>query len=292
MKATAYSCKSAINRVSGRFPFKWDCNAYRGCSHRCQYCYAMYSQRYLESDFFDEIFYKENIAEVLHKELTKSSWKHEPINLGGVTDSYQPLEKKMELMPKILAQCIETNTPIILSTKSDLILRDLSYIQALSSRVFVNIAATITCQPPLASSLEPGAVSPDRRFAMLKAIKENTQAVTGVHMMPIIPYLTDNEENLHYLLSNAKQARVDYVLPGFLYLRGVTRPHFFNYLHQAHPDKEKAIKELFYNREKYSIYKKEFYRMFHALLQEYGLTTNYQQFMPKTHAIQQLSLFD
>ncbi len=87
------SCKSALNRIDSRYlPYHWDLNIYRGCAHRCQYCYALYSHQYLEDNrFFDTIYIKRNVAERLALELAKPSWKREVINIGGITDSTENL---------------------------------------------------------------------------------------------------------------------------------------------------------------------------------------------------------
>lgn len=291
MKFLPLTCKSALNRVSGRFPFHFDLNVYRGCSHHCQYCYAIYSQRYLEKDFFNEIFYKENIVEVLRKELTKPSWKRETINLGGVCDSYQPIEKKLKLMPEILKLCIETKTPITISTKSDLILRDLDLIRQLAEVTRVNVAATITCMDAqIVKTLESGAVSPEHRFFMLKTIKEQTKASVGVHLMPIIPTLTDNVDNIERIMKTAQEYHLDYILPGLLYLRGKTKPHFLNYMHTVYPQKEKIVRQLYREGRLNAEYKFEFYKWFSPLMKKYNFTTGYQK-EPVKKDFEQISLF-
>ncbi len=91
------SCKSALYRINSRYlPYHWDLNIYRGCAHRCQYCYALYSHQYLEDNrFFDTIYIKRNMAERLALELAKPSWKREVINIGGITDSYQPIVPRL-----------------------------------------------------------------------------------------------------------------------------------------------------------------------------------------------------
>ena len=139
-------CKSACNNVRGGFPYRWDLNAYRGCGHGCKYCFALYTHRYMESDdFFNEIYVKTNIAERLEILLRSKSWKGDAINLGGVTDSYQPAEERYRLMPEIWKLLIRYKNPAIISTKSDLILRDFELIEELAATAGVNVASTITC---------------------------------------------------------------------------------------------------------------------------------------------------
>lgn len=169
------NCKSAINRIENKFGFCNDLNIYRGCLHRCRYCYAVYSHKYINSrDFFGEIFVKKNIVEVLEKELSSKSWNREIINLGSVTDSYQKAEEDYKIMPDILKLLIKYKTPMCISTKSNLILRDFDLIAKLSNIVPVRIASTITTSnEKLSYLIEPNVISPLKRFEMLKEFKKN-----------------------------------------------------------------------------------------------------------------------
>jgi DNA repair photolyase len=223
--------------VKGRFPYNWDLNIYRGCGHGCQYCFAKYSHNYLNSEsFFSDIYVKENIVEVLERELSSKSWKRELVNIGGVTDSYQPIEKEFKLMPEILKLFIKYRTPITISTKSDLILRDIDLISKLSEITNVNIAATITTPDErIREKTEPGAVKSLERFRMLKEIKK-TKATTALHLMPIIPYLTDGQNDLETLFKIASSCEVDYVITGKLYLRGKTRSHFLSFMRKEYEE--------------------------------------------------------
>ncbi|WP_373276630.1 SPL family radical SAM protein, partial [Clostridioides difficile] len=113
--------------------------------HGCKYCYAIYSHKYINSNnYFEEIYVKTNIVEKLERQLKSSKWKKEVINIGGVTDSYQPIEADYKIMPEILNLLIKYKTPAIISTKSDLILRDYDLIDKLSRITYINVASTIT----------------------------------------------------------------------------------------------------------------------------------------------------
>ena len=222
------TCASACNKLKRKIPYGWDLNIYRGCEHECRYCYAMYSNQYLGSgDYFEDIYVKTNIVQELEKELSAPGWKREVINIGGVTDSYQPAESIYQLMPDILKLMIRYRTPCIISTKSDLILRDYDLIAELAEITYVNVAATITCMDEgIRKKIEPNGAESRKRFQMLKEFSK-TNASTGLHFMPIIPYLTDSRENVDELYQMAKESQVGYVLPGTLYLRGKTRNVFF-----------------------------------------------------------------
>ena len=290
------TCASACNKVSGRFPYIWDLNIYRGCEHGCKYCFAMYSHEYLGSEqYFSDIFIKTNIAERLEKQLSSPSWKREVVNIGGVTDSYQPIEAQYKLMPEILRLLIKYKNPCIISTKSDLITRDYDLIAELAGLTYVGIAATITCMDEnIRKKIEPGSVSSESRFAMLREFSK-TEACIGLHAMPLIPYLTDTEENIDALFSRAKGCGVDYVIPDVLNLRGRTRQVFFEFLRSEYPTLCKPFAELYKTGGASKDYKQRLYAMVNELRVKHSLSSNYRALMnarlAQTENLQ-LSLFD
>lgn len=288
--------KSALNKINSKrlnLPFNWDLNPYRGCEHGCNYCYAIYSHSYLEEEinlsfseeecaFFQKIYVKTNIAEALEKQLAAKSWKKELINIGGVCDSYQPAEVKYGLMRKVLPLMIKYKNPITVSTKSDLILRDYALLSELAGLTYVNIAVTVTTMDEnLSKLLEPFASSPERRFSVLKAFK-NTDAVTGLHVMPIIPFLTDSRKNLEQIFSLAAEVEVNYVLPSLLYLRGETRKHFFNFLQLNFPDLVGPYRKLYSGGRIDSTYRAEIFKVICSLMEKYRLSGDYMGCMEKS----------
>ncbi|MGJ7922288.1 radical SAM protein [Neobacillus sp. LXY-4] len=271
---------SALNKLKRKIPYGWDLNIYRGCQHGCHYCYAMYSHQYLDStNFFKEIYVKTNIIEELEKELSRESWQREVINIGGVTDSYQPAEAKYKLMPEILKLLIKYRTPAIISTKSNLILRDYDLIDELSRITYINVAATITTMDEsVRMKIEPGSSTSLARFEVLKAFRK-TNASTGLHLMPIIPYITDNEENFDHLFRKASECIVHYVLPGTLYLRGHTRKHFFEFIDKEFPSESDKIKALYKTGGADKEYKNELYKMVNRIRDQYKLSSSYMKVM-------------
>ena len=284
-------CRTAANRVRGRFPYVWDLNVYRGCGHGCRYCFALYSHDYMvgtaddqtpaamagSGRFFDAVYVKRNLPEMLEKQLSSPKWKGEVINLGGVTDNYQPWEAENALMPDVLRILIQFKNPCIISTKSDLILRDYDLIDQLSRLTYVNVASTITCtDEALAAALEPGAVSPSRRFAMLDAFRK-THAVTGVHTMPIIPYLTDNKENLETLYEGARCCGAKYLLPAFLNLRGQTRTSFFEFIWKSYPDLLTPLHRLYEDIDARKEHKARVYKVIRSLAARDHMPSDYMR---------------
>ncbi len=268
--------KSALNKLKRKVPYGWDLNIYRGCEHGCKYCYAIYSHDYLsDGNFFDNVYYKKNVLEELEKELSSPTWKREVVNLGGVTDSYQPIEKELKLMPEILKLMIKYKTPIIISTKSELILRDIELIDELSKITYVNVAFTITTMDEnLREQLEPNGCSSKRRFEVLKKFGR-TNASRGVHLMPIIPYLTDNYENLDEIYKLASDAKVDYVLPGTMYLIGKTKPYFLNFVRDYKRDIYDKISALYKRGGAGSEYKDGLYKKINEIKLKYNISSNY-----------------
>jgi DNA repair photolyase len=286
----------ALNKIkaTSRFtlPYSWDLNIYRGCEHGCHYCYAMYSHCYLEKKekvsfpkeepskggdcaFFQKIRVKTNIAEALEKQLGSRSWKKEVINIGGVCDSYQPAEAKYGLMRKVLPLMIKYRNPITISTKSDIILRDFDLLKDLAGFTYVNLAVTVTTMDEhLSALLEPLASSPEKRFSVLQAFK-GTSAVTGLHLMPILPFLTDSPENLERILSFAAESEVDYVLPGILYLKGETRKHFFHFLELNFPELVDPYRRLYAKAGADIAYRAELYGVLSSLMEKYNLSGDY-----------------
>jgi len=289
------TCSVACNKLKRRIPFAWDLNIYRGCEHGCKYCYAMYSHQYLNSEqYFDDIYVKTNIVEQLEKQLNSPSWKREVVNIGGVTDSYQPIEAQYRLMPDILRLMIRYKTPCIISTKSDLILRDYDLIAELSNITYVNVAATVTCMDEnIRRKIEPNGAESLNRFVMLKEFAK-TNASTGLHFMPIIPYITDSRDNVDDLYSHAKDCQVDYVLPGTLYLKGKTRIAFFDFVKREFPNLLEPLHALYKTGGASKEYKDKLYLMVNELKARYNLSGSYSKPMKEKlnqSEFTQISLF-
>src|SRR5262249_20643063 len=121
------ACRSALNPVQG-MPFKWTLNPYRGCTHGCHYCFARryHTQFELNADdeFASVILVKQNVADVLARELDRPSWQREVVAFGTATDPYQPIEGHYRLSRACLEALAKGRTPIGLVTKGPMIVRD------------------------------------------------------------------------------------------------------------------------------------------------------------------------
>ncbi len=286
------TCKSALNKINSFLPYHYDLNIYRGCEHHCVYCFAKYSHRYLEdNNFFDHIYIKENIVEELEKKLSSKNWKRDVINLGGITDSYQPIEKDRKLMPKILKLLIKYKTPAIISTKSSLILRDIELLKKLSEVAGVQIACTITTlDQNLATILEPNASSIKMRIKTIQTLKSSGLTV-GWHLMPMIPYITATRNNLKNIFEMASKCQIDYIITGLLNLRGTTRTDFFRFIKTTFPEKYQPLWDLYHQKDKMKEYKRQLFQLLNILEKEYHVSRNYQKYVPKRVEQKQLELF-
>ena len=282
--------KSALNKVKGSFPYFWDLNIYRGCANGCKYCFALYSHDYLnDSSFFGSVYYKKNIIECLEKELSKKNWKKEIVNIGGVTDSYQEVEEHLKLMPEVLKLMIKYKTPVTISTKSTLILRDIELIRELAKVTDVSIAFTITTiDEDLRKKLEPNTSTSMDRFKAIEELK-NTGCTVGVHMMPIIPYLTDNWDNLNKIFELSNRVGADYVLPALINLRGKTKHYFLNFLREYDIDKYNKFNSLYKNN--YKEYRNKLYKELYKLKKKHNISYDYTVGISKENN-QQLSLLE
>jgi len=172
-------------------------NPYRGCEHGCIYCYARPTHEYLGFslglDFETRILVKEDAPRLLRKELSSPRWQPKPLALSGVTDPYQPIERRLELTRRCLEVLADFCNPVIVITKNHLVTRDVDLLTALARNhaAVVNISIT-TLDPDLARIMEPRTSTPARR---LEAIAKLADAgiETGVLVAPVIPGLNDHE---------------------------------------------------------------------------------------------------
>ena len=172
-------------------------NTYRGCEHGCAYCYARPTHEYLGFsaglDFETKIIVKENAPELLREELSDPRWKPKVLAMSGVTDPYQPVERKIRLTRRCLEVLLEFRNPVIVITKNNGVVRDLDLLSQLAQFQAVAVFLSITTlDPDLCSILEPRTSRPEKK---LEAVRILSQAgiQTGVMVAPVIPGLTDQE---------------------------------------------------------------------------------------------------
>jgi DNA repair photolyase len=218
-------------------------NPYRGCEHGCAYCYARPTHEYLGFsaglDFETKILVKEAAPELLRHELSSPRWQPQVVSLSGVTDPYQPIERRLQLTRRCLEVFAEFRNPVAVVTKNHLVTRDRDLLGELArhqaTAVFLSVT---TLDGELARVLEPRASQPQGRLA---AIAELSQAgvPVGVMVAPVIPGLTDHE--MPAIIKAAAQAGARYA--GFVQLRlplGLG-PLFEDWLARHFPDKKDKV---------------------------------------------------
>lgn len=277
-----YKCKEALYQLKRKgLPYSFDLNIYRGCSHNCQYCYARKSHKYLNSKKYEsEIFVKTNIAEVFEKELKGDKTGGKFINIGGVCDTYQPAEKKYQLMPGILKILIKYKQPVIISTKSDLILRDIELIDQLAHHARVNIAVTITSDnDEISSKVEPGASLPEARWNILQEFSK-TKTSIGFHFFPILPFLSDDKTSMEKMVKRASEVKVDYMLSGVLYLSGGIKDRYFSFIKREFPEYYSAYVKLYPRGKANPDYKSKIHSFLGRMREKYGVNAQYSKIIP------------
>ncbi|WP_125611565.1 Rv2578c family radical SAM protein [Specibacter cremeus] len=236
------AAKSVLNKVppSSTMPFEWTINPYRGCSHACVYCFARKSHTYLDfdpgADFDTQVVVKTNVAQVLRKELARPSWRRQQVALGTNTDPYQRAEGRYRLMPGIITALAESGTPFSILTKGTLLSRDLPLLARAAQSVPVGLGISLALlDEDLAHVLEPGTPAPRARLALIAKLR-TAGLPCGVMAMPILPWLTDSEEQLDTLFGALAAAGATGVSAGALYLRPGTREWFMAWLAREHPE--------------------------------------------------------
>ncbi|MHA1927892.1 MAG: radical SAM protein [Candidatus Thorarchaeota archaeon] len=255
-------------------------NAYRGCEHGCVYCDGM-ADNYHVDNFLTHIRGKENAPELLRKELKKEGYYSHmelvnetlwsfldpedakklsdkgPIRqiigvCGGVSDGYQPAEKKFEITRKLLAVLLDYGMPIFVLSKSDLVLRDLDILKEIHKKSYANVVFTITLANDRDRAIfEPRASSTPERF---KALRKTRSAglFGGVMSTPIIPGIGDNYDNMTALAKEAKNVNAEFILFSGMTLKpGRQKEYFLNVIRQKYPEKLALLEKIFSNNDRY-----------------------------------------
>jgi len=172
-------------------------NPYRGCEHGCVYCFARPTHAYLGLspglDFESKLFMKPNAPELLERELSAPDYSPKTIAIGTNTDPYQPIERRHQIMRRILEVLDRASHPVGIVTKSALVLRDLDILTRMAKRDLVKVAISVTTlDAKLARVMEPRAATPPRRLGALRElVKAGVPA--SVLVAPVIPAINDAE---------------------------------------------------------------------------------------------------
>lgn len=193
---------SKVKYGNSWYGIDYNMNLYRGCSHGCIYCDSR-SNCY-RIDNFDIVKGKENALQILEQELYKKREKG-VVGIGAMSDTYNPLEKEYELTRGALRLLLKYGFGVSIDTKSDLILRDIDLLKEINSKNDVIVKFTITTpKDELAKIIEPRVCVSSGRLQAIKTLSDNG-IFAGVMLNPVLPFITDKEEDLKELVRLASE---------------------------------------------------------------------------------------
>ncbi len=240
VKYTQAECKSVLNK-SGIADYAVNC--YTGCAHGCVYCYARFASRFSHprQDWGTFVDVKTNAPQVIAREVKRKLVGR--VMLSSVCDAWQPVEKEARLTRRCLETLLHYRFEISALTKSALARRDLD----LMATGNVDFGVTVTTlDPHLARIIEPGASPPAERLGVLEEAKSKgirTYAFIG----PLLPFLSDTEENITALLKAVKETGADYFYLDKLNLRYGVWPSLLKLLHGHYPDLVTDYRKIFFD---------------------------------------------
>jgi len=240
--------RSILNRTRPNMPFQWTINPYRGCEYGCKYCYARYTHEFMEmapEEFEDKIYAKSATAHLLRQELGRIDRK-EYIAIGTATDPYQPAERRFGRTRAILEVFArERGRHLTITTKSDLVARDVDLLREIARANVVGVNMTITTlDEQLARALEPRAPRPELRLQAVRRLSAGG-ICTAVFPNPIMPGLTDSERSLDRLARAAREAGAMSFGGGPLFLKPSAQSVMLPFLEREIPELAARYRELY-----------------------------------------------
>jgi DNA repair photolyase len=218
-------------------------NPYCGCEHGCIYCYARPFHELLGFsaglDFETRIMVKTDLPRLLRKELSATGWRPKTISMSGVTDPYQPVERRLRLTRSCLEILAEFGNPVGIVTKNALVKRDADLLAKLAAKSAAAVCLSITTlDNDLARIMEPRASSPRGRLEAMRALTA-AGIPTGLMMAPIIPGLTDHEINA--VVAAAAEAGATFAAYTLVRLPFAVADLFQEWLERHFPDRKEKI---------------------------------------------------
>jgi DNA repair photolyase len=241
-------CRTALNAVRG-MPFRWSLNPYMGCAHRCTFCYVRHFEQRADRPSDDRygasIRVKTNVAEVLRRELARTSWGREEVAVGTATDPYQPAEGRFLLTRACLMELAAADTPFSIVTRGPLVVRDLDVLQEASRRVAVAVYVSLpTLDERVWRTTEPGTAPPRSRLAAIRRLADAGIDV-GVAVAPVLPGLSDRPEQLEAVVRECREAGARGIWASVVHLRPGVREHFLEALARDWPEQVARYEALF-----------------------------------------------
>lgn len=278
------------------FGTDYNMNIYRGCCHGCIYCDSR-SECY-HIDRFDTVQAKENALSIIRDDLRRKV-KRGVVGTGAMSDPYNPFEKELELTRHALELVDAFGFGISITTKSDLVVRDIDILSQIREHSPVICGITVTtADEKLASRVEPGAPSPQKRLEAVRILREN-DIFSGILLMPVLPFLEDSAENVLGVVEAAHSAGAGFIYPAFgMTLRANQKIWYFDKLNQLFPEEnypEKYRKAFGNNYQCTSRHAKKLWEIFAQKCEEYRILYRMKDII---HAYKgsygdgQLNLFD
>jgi len=287
--------KKLLKKENPAFPFggKYRFSPYMACGHRCTYCDGRYEKYHVEGDFDHDITVRENAPELLEKELQKLREPGSICISSGISDPYQPVEEKLEITGKCAEILSRFNHPVIVHTKSSMILRDIDHWEEVHRRSDFTLMISLTmADDSFRSRLEPGASSVEERLNTLAEFRKRGMNA-GVLAMPFIPYLTDSREQMAELLKALKRAGVQFAMPGLLTLKkGRQKDFFLNSSKKEYPDLIEKLSALYSNEDFYGSPPRGYSHSFHNRMDSLWAEFEMDDLIPHSVYHGQFSLYD
>ena len=257
--------KSLLTRHNGM-------NLYRGCAHGCVYCDSR-STCYRFTHPFEDIEVKQNAPELL-EDILRRRRKRIVISTGSMSDPYQPCEKELRLTRRCLELIGQYGFGASVITKSDLVLRDLELFDRIHRGAKGVLQMTLTvADDALSRILEPNVCTTTRRYEVLKEFQR--QGIpTVVWLTPILPFLTDTEENLRAILAYCFDAGVTGIVSfgAGLTLRDGNREYYYRALDRHFPGLSDTYRKCYGNAyEAGSPNSESLLRIFHSECERHGV---------------------
>ena len=218
-------------------------NPYRGCEHGCVYCYARPTHEYLGFssglDFERKILVKLRAPELLRDALSKPSWRPQVLGMCGVTDAFQPVERRLRLTRGCLEVLRDFRNPVTIVTKNHLVTRDVDILAEMASHDCVQVTISVTTlRNELQRVMEPRTSIPARRLDAIRALSDACVPV-GVFVAPLIPGLTDEE--MPSIVEAVAEAGARYASYLTLRLPMGVADHFVGWLDAHFPERKEKV---------------------------------------------------
>jgi len=267
---TAKTIISGYAEHNDWFGKNYNMNIYKGCCHGCIYCDSR-SECY-RIDNFDVVRAKKDAIALINKEL-KSKKRTGVIGTGAMSDPYNPFEKEYSLTRGALELINIHGFGVSIATKSSLVTRDIDILKKIKTHSPVIIKMTITtCDDELCKKIEPNVTTTSKRFSAIKELSDNG-IFAGILLMPVLPFLEDNEENISSIVNHAHENGAKFIYPAFgVTLRQNQREWYYKKLDETFPGiKQKYIQQFKNDYECRSPKAKELWQLFQKECDGFGI---------------------